>query len=446
MISPTALVIALALAQAAPPPSAPPAASPQPPSASPQHPVLTLDQALRQAQAKNLDILQAKARLDQAKQASWKAWSGYLPQVAGNSVFTRNEVQATIPLPTPEGFQEAVVQKRDQLTAQLQVRQALIAPSQWPAIQNAYRFEDLAATNTENGRRQVLFGVAQLYYGAAGVKQAMAVTERQLAISRDHERDARIRYEVGTTPKVALLRAEIDRARAEQDLRRAQNAYSEAKEQLAQVLDRPGADFEVDVPPEQRPPQDPSRLEEIAARDRLDVVAARQGLAISEGTRTGTVLEYLPTLGAFGQLNWANFEGFTGKRTNWAIGLSLNWNIFDGGLREANLREDQARVVEAELAQRSAEAKARTEVRRALLGLESARAHRIKAKEEADLARENQKLVEVNFKAGAATYLEVADAQAALLSAELGYVRESLNADLAVLELENAAGIFNPLP
>jgi outer membrane protein, multidrug efflux system len=59
-----------------------------------------------------------------------------------------------------------------------------------------------------------------------------------------------------------------------------------------------------------------------------------------------------------------------------------------------------------------------------------------------DLARENQRLVDVNYKAGAATYIEVSDANTALLNAELSQVSEALNADLAATRLLKAAGAF----
>jgi outer membrane protein TolC len=70
-------------------------------------------------------------------------------------------------------------------------------------------------------------------------------------------------------------------------------------------------------------------------------------------------------------------------------------------------------------------------------------ANRQKAGEELALARETQSLVNVNYKAGAATYLEVSDANLALVTAELSQVSEVLRADLAGLALLKAAGRFD---
>ncbi len=153
-------------------------------------------------------------------------------------------------------------------------------------------------------------------------------------------------------------------------------------------------------------------------------------------------MEVRAHLGLSAVYRWANVAGFTGKNTTWLVTVGLQWVLWDGGLREAQLRESSAKIAEAEANARSAENKARDEVRRAMLDLASARANRIKAEEQLRLAREGQRLVDVSFKAGLATYLEVTDANTALAVAETGFVGETLNASLAALRVLKSAGQF----
>ncbi|HEX7623173.1 MAG TPA: TolC family protein, partial [Anaeromyxobacteraceae bacterium] len=341
-------------------------------------------------------------------------------------------------------FLNVLIQKQNQLAAQIQATQALFAPQAWFGIAAARAGERQASDTVESARRDVLFGVAQVYYGAAGAKQVVTIQERQLSIALDHERDAKVRYDAGAAPKITLLRAQIDRTRAEQDFKRAQNTYQSAKVALATLLDRERADFEVEVPASPPLPENSEALRDEAPRARPDVQAAQEQVTVSENNQRGTLTRYLPTLGAFGRYQYANASGFTGNTTSWAIGLALNWNIFDGFLRESDLRENNAKVREAEASRDGLILRAREEVDRARLDLDSAVANRQKAKEQLDLARENQNLVNVNYKAGAATYLEVSDANLALLTSELSQVSESLNADLATLQLLKAAGKFDP--
>jgi outer membrane protein TolC len=81
-------------------------------------------------------------------------------------------------------------------------------------------------------------------------------------------------------------------------------------------------------------------------------------------------------------------------------------------------------------------------VKEAQLDLQGALANRAKARERTGLAQENARLVDVAYKAGAATYLESTDSVQTLRQAEVGLVAESLNVDLATLKLLNAVGAF----
>jgi outer membrane protein TolC len=446
-----------------------------------QQPVLSLDQALKDAQANNPDLQVAQARLQQARQLSWKVWAGYLPQISVGGSYTRNNVEAKIGLPTgyfvrnvgtpqgppfdpgqepstenppgaqtpyilfPSGFAQVTIQKQNQLGAQAQLTQALLVPALWPAIANAYTAERLATSGAETARRELLFGVAQLYYGAAGLRTAIGVQERLLSLAREREKDADLRFRAGASLKLALLRSQIERSRAEEDLKRAQNGYASAKQALATLLDR-APDFEVEQPASPALPADPGALRAQALDQRPDVAVARASEELARGARLGTWFKYFPAVVGTATYRVSNVSGFTGTYDSWALGLGLNWTIFDGGLREAEARENDARVVEAAAARRSAENRAKDELARAFLDLDNARASKVKAEEQLKLARESFQLAKVNLQAGAASDLDVQEAQAALTGAETAAVAEALNADLSALRVLKAAGAFNPQP
>jgi outer membrane protein TolC len=469
-----------AATEAAPPQQGTLAPAPPAPASAPAGQPLTLEDALAAAAERNLDLRAARARLRQADELSWKAWSGYLPQLTAQGAYTYNQYAAEISLPTdyyvrdsgtpqgpptndpsrptspenppgsatpftiyPSAFQTATIQEQNQLAGQAELTQAILAPRLWFLIPNASRGEKVAALTVDGVRRDVLFGVAQAFYGVASLRQALQVSERLLEIAQRSERDARVRFQAGTVAKVALLRAEIDRARAEQDLLRARNSYDSSKLALANLLDR-APDFEVVDPPEPDLPADTGSLEEIALRSRPDVQAARLQVDVERGNRSAAIARYLPNVGAFARYQISNSGGFTGESDQYAVGVGLSWQILDGGLRESDIREGGARIAEAEASAASAENRVRLEVRQALLDLESARANAVKAKEQRELAAENQRLVDVSYRAGAATAIEQADATAQLRTAEIAATAEALGAQLAALRVLKAAGEFEP--
>lgn len=434
---------------------------------------LTLQQALQRADEANLDLQAARTRVTQAKASVWKAWSGHLLQIGASGAWNVNDRAAVLNLPVgytvvdtgstpaqvppgspagatptpyvavPSSFIGATIQPRTQLAGQVQATQVLLAPQLWFAIQGAYRAEDAVISSVENARRDILFGVAQTYYGVASLKRLVDVSEQLQQIAGRQAKDAEIRFNAGTIAKVAKLRADIDLTRAEQDLLRAKNSYQGARLALSVLLDRQ-PDFEVVEPAEPALPADTSKLEQAALDNRQDLKAARSLEGAYSSQRLASAMRYLPTVAAFGRATYADPAGLTGAKEAWTIGLSLNWTILDGGLREAELRDTSARIAEAEYSRRALENRARAEVRSALLDLESARANALKAREQRELAAENHRLVDVSFKAGAATAVEQADATAALRNAEIQLATETLQAQLAAVRVLRASGTFDP--
>ncbi len=454
-------------------------------------PVLTLEQAFKETEQNNLDLKVANAKLAQAREIASKAWAGYLPQISVGGSYTRNDSAASLTLPTgyylrdvdpatsgaakiletangpasfdasqpvsadnpvgsrsntimyPSGMINFDLQKKEQVGAQVQVSQALVVPALWAGIRNAYLVGDIAELSVKHARREVLFAVAQIYYGIVGLKETAVVQERLLQNTADHEKDAGTRFASGSLPRIGLLRAQIDRSKAEQDLLRTQNSLAGLKLALNTLLARE-ADFDVTAPEQQMVFGGRAELEDAAVADRLDLQAARLSTTLAGRSHSAVFYKYLPNIIAQAQYRIANIAGFTGKNDAWAVSLLASWNILDGGLRESELRESESKLVEAQASERSVELKAREEVKRALLDLQSAETKLKSATEMSKLAGENMQLVNVSYESGMATPIEVSDATTQHALAELGVVGETLNAKLAALRLLKAAGAFDP--
>jgi multidrug efflux system outer membrane protein len=463
-------------------------------SASGGSPMLSLDDALREAVAKNPDLAQARERLRQSRELSKKVLANYLPQVSVSGSFTRNQYPASISMPTgfwlrdmsgipgfdptsvngpnydpQKGFPSSApdtnnppgaasntvlfttgvetldLQKKYQLGVRAQLVQPLIVPALWPAFRIANLGEQQVAATVESARREVLFAVVQLYYGCAGLRQTVEIQQRLLENDFAHEKQAKVQVDSTAAPAISLIRAQIDRTKAEQDLVRARASYASAKLALGTLMGRL-SDFDVEPPPEPEVETNLEALEAQALSARPDLQAGRLAREVAARSRSAVWYSYAPSLAATATYQAANVKGFTNSYDSWALGIGLSWTVWDGGLREIQLRENASKLAEADEAQRGAELKALEEVRRAMLDLTSARANRAKAEETVRLARENMRLVNVAYQAGAATPVEVSDASTALAAAELTLVGETLNSQLAALKLAKAAGGFDPRP
>jgi len=73
----------------------------------------------------------------------------------------------------------------------------------------------------------------------------------------------------------------------------------------------------------------------------IDIQKALLGLKITEMAMKVEEANYLPTVGAFGEYGsaddhlWNDF----GKKDSYTVGIQLTWNIFNGGIDEANLEK-----------------------------------------------------------------------------------------------------------
>ena len=445
-------------APAAPPvltPTAVPAASPE---AAPARRVLTLPEVLQSARERNTDLVVLQEQVAQANAQVGRAWGALMPSLNASVAYTRNAVEAALPLADPSaGYSQqpidggsvllipnrtinVTIQPLNQLSAGAQLSVPLIVVPGWLGVANAKEASEATAKTVERNRMALLSGVSQAYLGAVGGQRLVELARTQLKTAEEQDRIARVRYEAGAVPKLASLRAGVDLARARQDLRRAENTYATARLSLRQLAGIK-EDFDVVAPAEFTPPNaDADALVEQAMAMRGDLAASRMQVDIAERALRSTKWEWAPTIAAVGSYQWTSVAGLTGQQHNGFAQLVAQFSLFDGG-RLARLREGGSRVRQATANAEGVRRLVEREVRAAALDLESARANLESAREQERLAVENATLAETSVRAGAATYLDVVDANAARFGAGVARVSEELNVQTATLRLLQAVGI-----
>lgn len=445
----------------APAPSSVTAPVAAPPSSTTSgRPVLTLAELLERARERNTDLTVLQEQVTQANAQVSRAWGSLMPSLNASASYTYNGVEALLPFADPSaGYQQQpmpdgsgsvmlipnrtidiTVQPQNVFAVGAQLTVPLIVVPAWLGISNANAASEATAKTVERNRQALLSGVAQAYLGAVGGQRLVELARTQLQTAEEQERVAQVRYQAGAVPKLAFLRAGVDVARARQDLRRAENTYATARlalRQLAGITE----DFDVVAPGEFEPPEGSAdELVERAMALRGDLAASRIQVDIAERALRSTKWEWAPTIAAVGSFQWSSVAGLTGQQTNWLAQVVASFSLFDGG-RIARLKEGSSRVRQATANTEGVRRLVEREVRAAALDLESARANLLAAREQERLAIENATLAETSFRAGAATYLDVVDANTARFGAGVARVSEELNVQNATLRLIQAVGI-----
>ncbi|WP_373047415.1 TolC family protein [Vulgatibacter sp.] len=423
-------------------------------------PVLTLEEAVRRADLPEgaLDLTVLRENLERANINVQRAWASLLPVVNLVGSYTRNSVAAEIAFPNfaaglseqpagsgvfvPNEFVPVDIQPENQWGAQLEATMPLLVMPAYYGIANARQATELVENQITFARNELIFGLTQAYYGAVAAKRIIEVSAAQLASAREQERVAQARFDVGEIPKVGYLRAAVQRSRFEQDLVRAQNAYVSAKLAIAALIgvEEP---FTVVAPPEVEVPAAGSIDEYVRAglQRRRDLAAQRDAVEIAERAVKAAYWQFAPVIAANGAYRWANVGGFTGETETWAVTVSAIFTIFDWN-RYADVDEAKSQLAQSRAERENLSRTVSREVKTALLELESARANLISAEEASRLAKESATLVRAQYEAGAATYLDVIDANATEFAADVSVVTEQLNAAVAALRLSRSMGTF----
>jgi outer membrane protein TolC len=109
--------------------------------------------------------------------------------------------------------------------------------------------------------------------------------------------------------------------------------------------------------------------------------------------------------------------------------------IFDGGVRYGQLRDRRARLRQARLNQEALERTVASEVRQAYRAWQTALTTVEISARQLQLAQDAHRLALAAYEAGAASNLEVVDAQRALANAEVNVELQRLGAQLSLIQL-----------
>jgi outer membrane protein len=295
-----------------------------------------------------------------------------------------------------------------------------------------------------NVQEQLLFGVAQAYYTALKARKNVAIDEAEVTRLEAHRRDAEKRFQVGEVTKTVVLRAEAELSGARANLIKAKNDVETAKNQLSLLTKVPlGFDLEepalLDAPAGEEAELIRQAMENRPdlARERINIEIARQGVKSARGT-------FLPSLNLQGRYDWIDQSpsgSFLVRRDRSAL-LVLNFPLFEGGTRIAELSQARSKVSEAELNRSLLENQISLQVRNDLLTLASITSALQNLRDEVAFARDNFAMVSRQFAVGLATNIDVLDANATLNTAELQLANTMYDRELVILQVYRDIGIF----
>lgn len=292
-------------------------------------------------------------------------------------------------------------------------------------------------------KQQYLLRVANSFYGYLKAKRAVEIAETNVERLRKHRDAAKVRLRVGEVTKTDLLRAEAELSGAEAELISSKNSLRVAKSQLAREVGIMG-DFEI-VESKIIDPflnQTLDYLKSLAKEERPEI---RSSVILKEMAKKGVsyaISSYFPNLSltaTYQRLDQDPSNQFTNKETK-SIVAALNFTIFDGGLRKAEVSQAKSKLRQAELQYEDTVKEVLIEVESAYNSYLTFRDTIKSLEDEVTFARENFNSVSKQYQHGLANSIDVTDANSFLYTAERKLIDAQYNYELSILRLRYATG------
>ena len=298
---------------------------------------------------------------------------------------------------------------------------------------------DLAAV-----KEDLLIQTAAAYYDVLNAEKRLEIANANVTRLNTQRDSVAVRLELETVTRPDLLRVEAERSQSVTVQIQAQNAILLAKARLAAICSLEG-DFqlaEADI--ESELTQDPV-LTEITAdamKQRTDIQALTLEKMIADKTVKFTKGELWPSLAVEGV--WANNDADPSSSASLDetlyAGISLNFTLFDGGLRKANILESQSRSRQAQLALDAAKKQVTVDANQAYLTYMASKSSLKAFQDELQFAKENFDAVNTQFEYGLANSVDVIDANTLMVTAEQQLIEAAFRSRLALLQIDRVRG------
>jgi outer membrane protein TolC len=423
-------------------PSAPavndPMLAPAPP---PKRLLASWQEALSYLRLRSTDL---RVSVDQALQAEAQtriALAAYLPTINGTVVATHNFLtkenvpqaqtgtgtatvngaSGPVTVTIPPSSSTVTVPTPSYVSGNLQFQQAIVNLPAFDQIGINELSETAANLSVEAAKRVLALSVANSVVAVVTSERLAEINRVGLRVALEQVEIATQKHSLGVSTGLDVVRARQNAANARATLVTGDETLHEAREALGLVL---GIPEETGVAPNvnlDAVAQDAvSSCRPVNTVDgRSDIAQARTAVDVAKRNLRNLYFQFLPTLSAQSTLASTGQPVYSSLGTTWNIQAILSVPIWDGGARYGNLRS--ARAAEDIAAQNLEQMR-----RQAIIQIEQsarqllvAQASFQVAREQRDLAAQNDEMTQAAYAAGQSTSLELVTASEAHRQAEL---------------------------
>ncbi len=409
---------------------------------------LTLDEGIEKLLLNNYDIRLSEKSVESARINTGIYNSGYLPRVQlnGNASYSLGNQDMELSGGTTISVTNA---ESSQYNASLGVNYLLYSGGRRKILQKQLKEKlHISEIEAQNTLEKALNSYYTAYYRTALAHVQTQMLEEALDISKQRLTRARYRYEFGQGNKLEVLNARVDTDNDSLRYVQSLTTLNNLKRNLLQIIGEKdtGTDFEVEK--EVHFGIIPSR-EELLERleENKDLLGLQKNIELLQLSERLQKTALYPNLAFSTSYSWNYSDNPPGSSTamqitnyGWNNGLSLSWDIFDGG--NTKIRRQQAKIqTETALIRKE---KTEQQLRTLLLNTYDTYENNLSlwktAKENLETARLNYLRSKEMFDTGNINSLQFRQAQLNLLNAENAVYAAMYDAKLSEIDLLKLTG------
>jgi outer membrane protein len=413
---------------------------------------LTIDDAVRQALLRNPEILVAQAQLDELKGKITEVRSGAFPQIEMQGFGLRLRDPSVLNTASfdqlPPEFRSALVPRPANLfDAGVTLRQPIFPAGKiGTAVKLAVESQREREAALEAARQRVVFKVFQAFHDLLLAQENLLVVRETARQRQQHLEQARNRFSLGVATEVDVLRSQVNLANTRPELIRAENRLRMARSALNSLivvdLDAPTViSGKLQYENWESPPAE--ELQRRAAEARPEVLVARRQvdearLALSLAHAENKLSVDMESSFGISARDVKNL--YQSDYARWNVRVNFKLPLYDSGRKAGLIVQAQARMSAAQHALSQLMNYVNLEIKAAQDDLQSSAQSVEAARVNVSQAEKVLSMMQANYQYGAATTLDVVDAEAALTMARNAVLMATYEFQLAKARLRLASG------
>lgn len=334
--------------------------------------------------------------------------------------------------------------------------------AQFTATQNIFNRDALLASstastvrlqahqNTNRSQIDVVVNVTKAFYDVLATSQQIKVSEESIVRLKRSLKDAQSRYNAGLSDKTDPKRATILLGNAEASLKANREMLKYKQEYLKTLMGYPAnKDLPVSYDTLQMENEVSfDTLQQVDYANNIDYRILDTQRQLQNANVKYSYWAFLPSLNAFGSynLNYQNnsFGELYDQRYPFSYaGVTLVLPIFQGGKRIAKIQEQRYTSRRLDVGLTNLKNTLNTEYTRALAAYKSNLENYFVQKENVTLAKEVYDVIQLQYRSGVRTYLDVTIAESDLRTTRINYFYALYSVLASKMDVQRALGQIN---